>query len=185
MANLPDKFKFLNEIGVLPKMVSAALQYLGIKEIPGSKSNPVILDMAKGLGIADIYKDDDISWCALFINHLMRITGKPLVDVKKDKYNYLRAKYMLNWGNIVPKGEEKLGDILIFDREGGGHVGIYIADSDTTFYVCGGNQSNSVSIMELSKSRLLGTRRYYSIAAPESAKKYHIDSTGHLSTNEA
>ena len=70
---LPAQIKFLNTIGVLPKMLSSALQYLGVKEIPGAASNPVIMDMARGLGISNIYTNDDTSWCALFINHLIRI----------------------------------------------------------------------------------------------------------------
>lgn len=182
---LPDKFKWINNIGVLPKMVAAALQYFGIKEVSGSKSNPVILDMAAGLGISNIYKDDDLSWCALFINHLIRITGKPILQVGNDPYNYLRAKYMLNWGKQVQQGDERLGDVLVFDREGGGHTGLYIAESGTTFFVLGGNQSNSVSITEISKARLLGARRYYATAAPASAKQYIMDSSGKVSTNEA
>jgi uncharacterized protein (TIGR02594 family) len=182
---IPEKYKWLETIGVLPKMVAAALQYFGIKEIPGKGSNPVILDMAKGLGIGNIYTDDDMSWCALFINHLIRLTGKPILQVGHDPYNYLRAKYMLNWGKQVQHGEEKLGDVLIFDREGGGHVGLYIAESGATFHVLGGNQSNAVTITEISKARLLGARRYYSIEPPASAIAYHMDSTGKVSTNEA
>ena len=182
---LPEKFKWIENVGTLPKMIAAALQYFGIKEVPGKGSNPVILDMAKGLGIGNIYTDDDISWCALFINHLIRITGKPILQIGHDPYNYLRAKYMLHWGNQVPAGSEMFGDVMIFDREGGGHTALYVAESGTTFFVLGGNQSNTVSITEIAKSRLLGARRYYSIAAPGSAKKYILDSTGKVSTNEA
>jgi len=183
--NLPQKYQWLETIGTLPKLVSAGLQYLGIKEIPGAKSNPVILDMAAGLGISSIYKNDDVSWCALFINHILRITGKPPLDYGKDKYNLLRAKYLVNWGAPVPHGDEMLGDIAIFNREGGGHVAIIIAETGSTFIVLGGNQSNSVSFTEISKTRLASCRRYYSIAAPTSVKKYIMDSSGKLSTNEA
>ena len=182
---IPEKYKWLETIGTLPKMVAAALQYMGIKEVPGKGSNPVIIDMAKGLGIQDIYTDDDMSWCALFINHLIRITGKPILQIGHDPYNYLRAKYMVNWGVNVAKGDEKLGDVLIFDREGGGHVGLLIAQSGATYHVLGGNQSNSVTITEISKARLLGVRRFYATAPPASAIAYEMDSTGKLSTNEA
>lgn len=182
---LPEKFQWLETIGTLPKLVAAALQYYGIKEIPGAKSNPVIMDMARNLGIGDIYTDDDQSWCALFINHLIRITGKPQVDVKHDRYNLLRAKWMLNWGNPVPEGQEQLGDVLVFNREGGGHVCLYIGESGTTYYCLGGNQSNAVTITEIAKNRLAGARRYYATQAPQSAKQYVLNSEGKLSTNEA
>lgn len=182
---LPEKFKWLETIGTLPKLVAAALQYYGIKEIPGAKSNPVIMDMARNLVVSDIYTNDDTSWCGLFINHLIRITGKPPVDTKGDRYNLLRAKWMLNWGNPVPAGQEQLGDVLVFNREGGGHVGIFVAESGSTFFVLGGNQSDSVSITEIAKNRLAGARRYYATQAPQSAKQYVLNSEGKLSTNEA
>jgi hypothetical protein len=92
---LPEKYKWLDTIGELPKMVAAALQYLGIREVKGESNNPAIMDMAKGLGVANIYTNDDMSWCALFINHLIRITGKPAVDTNGDKYNLLRALFCI------------------------------------------------------------------------------------------
>ena len=50
---LPDKYKWLENIGTLPKLVNASLQYLGVKEYAGTKdNNPVIMNMAKELGIA-------------------------------------------------------------------------------------------------------------------------------------
>lgn len=185
MFNLPPRFQWLNDIGPLPKMLDILLQYNGIKEVPGMKSNPIILEMARDLGIGDIYTNDDISWCALLINHGIRLAGKPPVDHKGDRYNLLRAKWLLNWGNKVFPGEEKLGDIGIFDRPGGGHVAIIVAETAGTFIVYGGNQSNQVNFTEIAKSRLVGCRNYYSIGPPASVKKYFMDSTGKLSTNES
>ncbi len=184
---LPPKYKFLEEIGVLPKLVSAGLQYLGVKEIPGIKNNPVIMDWANGLGLSKIYKNDEMAWCGLAIAHLLRISGKPQVDVQKDKYNYLRALYYKNWGYEVPIEEIQLGDIVGLIRDGGGHVGIAIAWSKdkNTIFLMGGNQSNSFNISEFRKDRIAFARRYYAIAPPESAKQYFIDSTGNYSTNEA
>ncbi len=181
---LPVKYAWLEEIGTLPKLLASGLQYIGIKEIPGAKSNPVILDMARGLGVSDIYTNDDQSWCALFINHLIRINGKPPVDTKGDRYNLLRAKWLANWGAAVIHGEEKIGDLGIFERPGGGHVGIIIAETGSTFVILGGNQSNSVSFTEIAKTRLIACRNYYATNPPESVKQYHMDSTGQLSVNE-
>lgn len=181
---LQEKYKWIDDIGILPKLVAAALQYLGIKEIPGGKSNPVIMDMARGLNISDIYTNDDISWCGLFINHLIRITGKPPLDYKGDRYNLLRAQRMLDWGNSVFKGDEQFGDVLVFKRPGGGHVGLYVAETPSTFIVLGGNQSNQVSFTEIAKDRMIGARRFYATHAPVSAKKYFMSSDGKVSTNE-
>lgn len=183
---LPEKYKWLNTIGTLPKLVSVALQYLGVKEIPGIKSNPVIMDMARGLGVSSIYTNDDMSWCAVFINHLIRITGKPIVDYKNDKYNLLRARHLLNWGEPVKIHDLRLGDVVIIERPGGGHVFIFIAFAKNGNVIgIGGNQGNQVSIAEFDVDRVLGVRRYYATGMPESAKQYTVDSTGVLSTNEA
>lgn len=183
---LPTQVKFLETIGILPKMIAAALQYLGVKEIPGAASNPVILDMAKGLGISRIYTNDDTSWCALFVNHIMRIVGKPQVNYKNDKYNLLRAKFLLNWGNEINPENALLGDVVIIDRPGGGHVFLLIGfTKDGNLIGIGGNQGNKVSIAEFDKDRVLGVRRYYATGIPASAKKYTLDSEGIVSTNEA
>lgn len=176
------KYKWLEEIGQLPKLVAAGLSYLGLKEIPGSKHNPVIMNMAKELGVDKIYTSDEMSWCALFICYLCKISDKPMPFTG---YEVLRAASFANWGNPVARGDERLGDIAVFKRPGGHHVGIVIAVTDKSIVVLGGNQSNSVSITEIAKIRLLTCRRYYSIAAPVSAKRYVVTSTGKLSKNEA
>ena len=176
---------WLETIGALPKMVESAIQYLGIKEIPGKANNPVIMDMAKGLGVADIYTNDDIAWCAVFINHLIRINGKPMVDIKGDRGNLLRARWLANWGNPVEREQEKLGDVIVLKRDGGGHVCLWIAATPKGFLGIGGNQGNKVSFSEFDTNRIIASRNYYATAAPASAKLYIIDSTGNLSTNEA
>lgn len=179
------KYDFLKSLNPLPKILAMALQYLGVKEIPGSKSNPVILNMADQLGLGNIYKNDDTSWCALFMSFICTVCGKPLPSVEGDLYNMLRAKWFLNYGEAVEKGQEMLGDILIFQRPGGGHVGIYVGESDTTFHVLGGNQSNAVTIAEIKKDRCIGARRLYRTGVPQTVKKYRLDSSGNVSTNEA
>jgi|SRR5688572_16798198 len=185
---LPDKFKWLETKGVLPKLVAAALQYLGVKEIPGAKNNPVIMDMAKGLGVQKIYASDEVSWCAVFINHLLRITGKPIDLKPKDKYDLLRAlkTASLPVYEVVPKGQEKLGDLVLMKRAGGGHVTLWIAETPNGFFVgLGGNQSNSVTFSEFDQKRIEKVLRYYKTGIPASAQHYTMDNTGSVSTNEA
>lgn len=180
---LPTKYQFLESIGVLPKLVQAGLNYLGVKEYPGkSSNNPVIMNMAKELGIGSIYINDEIAWCAVFICYLCHITGKPQPFTG---YQIVRAGSFAGWGNQVIRGQEQLGDILVFSRPDGNHVGLYIAESENSYHVLGGNQSNAVTITEISKLRLIASRRFYATHAPESAKKYILDSSGNLSHNEA
>ena len=143
--------------------------------------------MARRLGIADIYTDDDMSWCAVFFNFLCLITGKPLVNHGKDRYNLMRALWLLNWGDKVEVKDMQLGDVIILNRSGGGHVFILIAinKANGNPIGIGGNQNNSVNIAEFDKNRIAGVRRFYATKAPASAKQYFVTTSGVLSTNEA
>lgn len=179
MIKLPSKFKYLNEIGVLPKVIRTALGYYGLKETVGKANNPIIMQWAKDLGLEKVYTADSIPWCGLAIG----------IFVKEAGYNPVKDPlWALNWKNFgtpVNKNEAKLGDILTFKRSGGGHVGFYVGESATTFFVLGGNQSDSVSITEISKTRLHSVGRSpWKIGPPASVKKYIISSTGKVSTNE-
>ena len=93
---------------------------------------------------------------------------------------------MLNWGQPVKLENALLGDVVIIDRTGGGHVFLLIGFTrEGNVIGIGGNQGNKVSIAEFDKDRVLGVRRYYAIGIPASAKRYILDSTGVVSTNEA
>jgi uncharacterized protein (TIGR02594 family) len=182
---LPAPYTYLDTIGTLPKMIASAIQYLGIREVPGKGSNPVIMNMAEGLGLKGIYTDDDMSWCAVFIGHLCKVAGKPLPDTKGDKYNLMRAFSYTWWGSEVTKKDAMLGDVIVKKRKGGFHVCLYVGESTNTFHVIGGNQSNSVTFAEIKKSEVIAVRRLYAIAPPASVKKYIISSTGVVGGNEA
>lgn len=166
-------------------MVSEALKHYGLAEFPGTKdNNQTIMDMAKFLGIENLYPNDETAWCALFMCYICVKAGKPM---PYKGYHILRAKSFENWGKPVPKNEAMLGDILVFTRSGGGHVGIYVGETedDRYYYVLGGNQKNQVSIVKIEKSRCSAVRRFYATAAPASSKKYYLTSTGFVSKNEA
>lgn len=182
MGKLPAKFKWLNEIGTLPRLLSEGLRFLDLKELPGTKNNnPVIMQWAKDLGVSDIYVNDEVSWCALGMSKICVLAGKPMPF---KGYEVLRAASFLQWGNPVPDGEEILGDILVFTRPGGNHVALYVAETPKTFWVYGFNQSNKAGFTEINKDRCIGRRRYYAIGAPASAKKYFMGTSGTVSTNE-
>lgn len=182
---IPEKYKWLNDIEK-PKLVEAALQYLGLKEVVGKGSNPVIINMATQVGIDKIYKDDDVSWCAVFVNYLCHETGKPMSPINGDIYNLMRAKSFLNWGVKVPVSDARIGDIVVINREGGGHVFILLARTKGGNLVgVGGNQSNQVSIAEFDAARIADVRRFYANGLPDYAKQYVAVGDGKLSSNEA
>jgi len=174
-------FDFIHTIiPPLPKLLTAGLQYSGLKEYPGTKNNnPAIMSMARELKVGSIYPNDELAWCALFMCYLLYITGK-LMPYKS--YEILRASSFITYGeeSLVPM----FCDILVFKRPEGYHVALYIAETDDTFIVYGGNQSNSVGFTEIKKIRLVVARRYYEIGPPACVKRYFLKSSGIISTDE-
>ena len=175
-----DRYDLRNK---MTPLIIEAFKYYGIKEFPGKESNPKILAMADNVGVSNIYKNDDTAWCALFMCHILKSINYPM---KFKGYECLRALSFLKWGDPISKADMKRGDIVVFNRPGGAHVAILIAESEKTVAVLGGNQSNSVNITEISKDRIAGVRRWYpNKEMPEVAKKYIVNASGNISTNEA
>lgn len=118
--------------------------------------------------------------CGLFMAVIAKRAGK---EVPKDPL------WALNWGTFgthIEKDQAMLGDILVFVRNGGGHVGIYVGESKGTLHVLGGNTGDQVKIAEISKDRLYAVRRpIYSIAQPNNVRKIFINASGVVSSNEA
>jgi len=52
-----------------------------------------------------------------------------------------------------------LGDVLVFVRNGGGHVGLYVGEDTSAFHLLGGNQSDRVCITRVAKARLRSTSK--------------------------
>lgn len=160
-----------------PNTIKEALKLYGTKEKLGPENNPLILKWAAECNIKD-YVADSIPWCGLFVAVVVKramwdIVSKPLW-----------ARDWLNFGaaSDVPS----LGDILVFSRDGGGHVGFYVAEDKDCYHVLGGNQSDSVCIIRINKARLLGARRpVWKVSQPASVKPYKVTATGSISHNEA
>lgn len=139
------------QVSELP-WIKTAKSFIGTEEIPGSKSNSVIIGWAKALGgwITTFYKDDDIPWCGLFVGYVMKSSGFQ-VDLK----NPLGA---LEWLKYGKQTTPRYGAIMCFTRTGGGHVGFYMSEDSQYYHILGGNQSNKVSITKIDKSRYAGAR---------------------------
>lgn len=133
-----------------PKWLQIAESKVGVREVPGPKSNPEILSWIRDdLGF-DWYKDDATPWCAGFVNWCLKEAGEATT-------NSLMARSFLNYGNMT---KPKPGAILVFKRgkAPSGHVGFYNGETKTHFRVLGGNQGNSVSEKLYPKSELIGVR---------------------------
>lgn len=132
--------------------VYTAETLMGTKEIAGSKSNATIMGWAKNVGgwITSYYKNDDIPWCGLFVDHCLRTHS---IEITID--NPLGAR---NWAKFGFEVEPCPGAIMVFSRSGGGHVGFYVSEDDKYYHILGGNQSNTVNVTKIAKSRFLAAR---------------------------
>jgi uncharacterized protein (TIGR02594 family) len=176
---LPISYRWLTALGLLPRTISEALKEYGTLEAPGDANNPQIIGWARQVGgsVAETFKADSIPWCGLFVALICQRAGKALPA---------NPLWALNWKQFgVSVGQPQLGDVLIFIRPGGGHVGFYVGEDQTAYHVLGGNQSDAVTIARVAKSRLHAVRRPAMKAAPASARPYIIAASGELSTNEA
>lgn len=178
--NLPEKYNWLTKEGS-PKMLVEALKHYGEIEKVGKGSNPNITKWADEVGVSGWYTDDDIPWCGLFVGVVAKRAGYPFSASK-----LLAAREWLNWGVPVPKERAMLWDILVFSRNGGGHVGFYVGENESNYLVYGGNQSNAVGFAWIAKDRCIGVRRpAYKIGEPDNVRKIVLTFDGKLSHNEA
>ena len=173
---LPTAYQWLS-LEDAPRHMLKAIELYGTQETVGPKHNPVIMGWAKEVGLSSVYTADEIPWCGLFMAVVMQRAMRPVVQ------NPLGA---LNWNNFgVHSNTPMFGDVLTFSRKGGGHVGIYVAEDDTTYHVLGGNQGNKVCIKRIEKSRLSQARRPLYNVQPDNVRVVKIITNGDISTNEA
>jgi uncharacterized protein (TIGR02594 family) len=146
---LEHKIAVLEErCGGVPEWYKIAMEELGVSEVPGPGNNPRISLYHMATRIKDT--DDSIPWCSSFVCWCLEKVGKPST-------NSAWARSYVSYGNAVKY--PKKGDICVFSRGKGGHVGFYHDESERDINVLGGNQGNKVSIMNFPKTRLLAIRR--------------------------
>lgn len=184
-----------------PKMLKEALRHYGVQEYPGGASNKVIVDWAIEVDkpgqswIENMFATggDAVPWCGLFMGMVAKRCNKPTPN------NPLSALAWADWGAQVGRqvygksgrptgkiaGEAMLGDVLTFKRKGGGHVGLYVGEDAMSFHVLGGNQSDSVNITRIVKTRFYSAQRFYAIGMPRNVRRVHVDARGPISRNEA
>lgn len=127
---------------------------LGVKEIPGARSHPRILEYfgATRLGGAP---EDETPWCSAFANWVLREAGI-------NGTHRANARSWLHWGTPVPLDEPRLGAIAVLWRDSPespkGHVGFLASTLPGRVVLLGGNQGNRVSYREYGSARLLALR---------------------------
>lgn len=170
-----------------PKMVAVALSEYGTHEVHDAAKvlawRQEIADISpvKKAGMAgygtDLGAPHRIPWCGLYAAHLAHQAGYEFPD---------HPLWAANWAGFgVKSATPSLGDVLVFERDGGGHVGLYVAEDDTAYHVLGGNESDQVKIVRELKTRLKACRRPPYHVQPANVLPKHVSATGVLSTNEA
>ena len=194
---LPSTYNWLlkPELQPLPKVIQEAIKLIGIAEKVGPGSNPTIIQWRDELNKAGYkivgFNDDDVAWCGLFIAICMLRAGKTVVESPLWARNWGKsgtAVAIRSGGKLKfePGLKASLGDILVFERPGGGgHVDFYIGETPTHYIGVGGNKSNRVQISAIDKKRTLHVRRPHMKVPPKSMRPFMLNSVGAVTTNEA
>lgn len=132
-----------------PEWLRRAEAFLGVEEISGAGSNPIIAGFFKRTVQKAL--SDDIAWCAAFVCAALEACG---IESPKS----LLARSFTKWG--VTLDNPQVGCIAVFyrgSRSGWkGHVGIVVGQTlDGKLAILGGNQGDMVTIRAYSTKRLL------------------------------
>ena len=140
-----------------PAWITEARRYIGVREIPGVTHHPLILQMWKAIKRGGI-KDDETPWCAAFVGMCLENVG--IVSTRFES-----AKSYLTWGQKLDGPVP--GCIVVFTRDGGGHVGFLEGLTiDGRLLVLGGNQGNQINIRAFPEDRVSGYRWPLSFPVP-------------------
>lgn len=156
------------------RWIEEARTFLGLKEIKGPKHAQAILDMWKAIKRGGI-KDDETPWCAAFVGACLERVG-----IKSTRFE--SAKSYLGWGEKLDRPVP--GCVVVFTRDGGGHVGFVVGKSPSgNLLVLGGNQGDEVNIREFPLTRVTGYR--WPLNEPMPAGELPIGTPAQLSMGEA
>ena len=174
-------------------IINEARKYIGLRESVNGKSNPIILDWYKELGLPGIKDSINIAWCGTFISIVAKRCGRKYITAKE---NFMLARNWSKFNQSTKLDKPCVGCVVVFWRGSPtgwqGHVG-FVAGKDKlgNLMVIGGNQSNQVKISPYGKDRVIG---YYWLPKSDGSDKqpepslYNltlISSDGKFETNEA
>lgn len=168
-----------------PAWITEARKHIGEKEIPGVGSNAWIhsmwLKLKGGAWMWNAYGGDDskLPWCGAFVAYCLQAAG--IIPPAK----YASAREWAFWG--TPLVGPIPGCIVVFSRDGGGHVGFVVGeDEKNRLMVLGGNQGDSVKISPFERNRVVAYRWPLTITAQNQFQPLAVlRSADQSSTNEA
>lgn len=157
-----------------PAWVEVARSDLGNPESLAPNDSPLIRRMLGKLSALWLVGQP---WCGSIMAYWMQQCG---IAYPKD---YYRAKAWLDWGVSTTA---RVGAVVVFERTGGGHVGLVVGvNRFGHMLVLGGNQGDCVSIRPFDRSRVLGFRWPPGKALPVLVDLPMVAWNGELSRNEA
>ncbi len=160
-----------------PRMIAEGLRLIGTREAAGAPDDPVIMGWAREVPVKG-YHADAVPWCGLYMAVVAHRAGKAVPA------GPLWAQNWRHFGTAAGPAP-MLGDVLVFRRPSGGHVGLYVAEDAGAFHVLGGNQGDAVSIVRIARARLVAARRPAYRQAPASVRAQLALARGAASTDEA
>jgi uncharacterized protein (TIGR02594 family) len=159
-----------------PKWLTIARGDIGTAEIPGPETDVKIRGWLRSLRAW--WDDDATPWCGVAMAAWMQQAGYTLPKF------WMRARDWATWGQYLHGPE--VGCVVVFSREGGGHVGLVVGrDKDWNLMVLGGNQGDAVNIKPFSLDRVLAYRWPPGAVCPIAGLLPVLSSDGKLSRNEA
>jgi uncharacterized protein (TIGR02594 family) len=155
-----------------------ARRYIGQREIPGYRNNPLILRMWER--IKSVIRDDETPWCAAFVGSILE-----MCDIESSRKAFARSYQ--HWGVEIVRPIP--GCIVVFWRGSpnsfSGHVGFITGVTRTgNLVVLGGNQGDQVCERFFTRDRVLSYRWPAGVPVPQEALAT-IDKKLSVSTNEA
>ena len=135
--------------------INTARQFIGLREVKGTKHNPAIVQMLDEMGKFSNeskawWKEDETPWCGLYVGYVMGKSGRFVVK------EWYRAK---EWANplMTKLNAPAYGSIAVLSRQGGGHVGFVVGtDAQGNIMLLGGNQGDMVQISPFKPDRIDG-----------------------------
>lgn len=141
-----------------PIWLTEARKHIGLAEKKGPAHSPEIVQFWKDIKRGGI-KDDETPWCAAFVGAMLERCG-----IRSSRFE--SAKSYLQWGQALVR--PLLGCVVVFTREGGGHVGFAVGqDTAGRLLILGGNQGDAVNVRAFPVERVTGYRWPEGLVLPD------------------
>lgn len=176
----------LFDVAVVQTAVSQSFPWIELamtkKGLLETRDNSLLRSFLK-LGKGTIGDPARIPWCGDFVETCIAVT-LPKESIPTNPYA------AINWLKFGKYVKPSYGCILVFHRgdpkSWEGHVGFYVGEDSSYYHVLGGNQSNSVSITKIAKSRLRPEGSRWPLTVAASGQAVQADGSGLIvTTNEA